>query len=128
MEMAQAAEKAGAALAGSAAVARGLDLPTRFEVTGQGNGTLAIANLLLRVYKAHDDGALYEPFGLTLDFADLGHGGYCDLVVTGSVRLTDDKPAGRTPLIYIYRWEPAQNGFRETYRHAPLAIDLGGGG
>ncbi len=114
-------------LSKSVCIGRRRSLAMIFEGTSKGNGTLRLANLHLRIVDQHDDGAVYENSILRVAFEDSNADGYCDLVVSGTVRLTGEKesdPVSSAPLRVEYRYAPESGTFVEVSRNSPVEIDL----
>lgn len=103
-------------------------LTASVEVTTKGNGTLNIGNLHLRVVDAHDDGAKYQNGMAHVEFVDVDGDGWKDVVVIGIVDYTDEKSDAvrkREPFTFIYRYDPKNKVFRQTYKHATFLLEDG---
>jgi hypothetical protein len=79
-----------------------------FEKTSKGNGTLTFPGGKVRIYDAHDDGIIFDPFGLQTRLIDL------DLEVSGiAVRFDDkgDREIERRPVRAVFRFVPSAGRF-----------------
>src|SRR5437899_5551648 len=100
-------------------IAPNIKLVATIEVTSKGNGSLRIANLDLKVFDDHDDGAYYENEMLNIDFSDIDGDGKRELLISGIVCFTDDtgdKVLRREAVVFIYALQPNRT-FREVYRN-----------
>ncbi|HEY1059351.1 MAG TPA: hypothetical protein VGE55_11540 [Limnobacter sp.] len=91
-------------------------MPARVETTSQGNGTLTIGVLSIRLMDIHDDGLVYANAGLlNLDVLPIEQPTF---VVTGIVNETDEKTSvvlRQTPLLAVFRWDAHTKEFRCIY-------------
>jgi hypothetical protein len=98
------------------------------DVTAKGNGILSVGDLRLRVLDEHHDGASYEGGMANVEFADVDRDGWKDLVIVGIANYTDEKTDAvnaREPFAFIYRYDPQRKSFRQTYKHASFALEVG---
>ena len=102
-----------------------LRIPITYAVTSKGNGTVEIANLQLRLYRAHADQFVYRDKALQLNLIDSGSG-FCDLVVSGIIDFLND--AGQVirqePAVEIYRYQDNAGVFAQSYSRTPVPIAL----
>jgi hypothetical protein len=94
--------------------------PVIVDVTPKGNGWMKVANLQLRVYKDHDDGSVFDPSLLHVEFVDLTGNGYKDLVIIGTLENTGEKdgdPVSTEPIASIYMFNPKTNQFSLSFRY-----------
>jgi hypothetical protein len=106
----------------SIAIGPAIDLPAAIEVTPRRNGTLAIANLSLRVLDEYNDPLMYERGMLHVKFIDLSGDGYKDLLITGIAVRTGEKsaaPTSREVITNIYIFNPVTRQFKEVLRIGP---------
>jgi hypothetical protein len=107
----------------------GLRLPARIETTTQGNGTLSIGNLTLRLKDKHDDGLVYAGSGvLRLDVVALSPGRHPSaLIVSGTALHTGEKesdPSVPEAVVYIYEVDCAAGRLVRTWRNTSVDIEL----
>jgi len=107
----------------------GLQLPVRIETTGQGNGTLTVGNLILRLKDKHDDGLVYAGSGvLRLDIVPLGpRGGPSALVISGIAIHTGEKendPGAPESIVYVYQVDCAAGKLVRSWRNTDIDIEL----
>lgn len=110
----------------------GVDVVVRTEVTSKGNGAFHLKNLEVRNFDQHHDAAVFRDDALKTEFIDLDGDGYRDLVVSGAVIYTADRPESpqrsfveTVVWIFLYRRELDQ--FEPRYRNASFSLDLAGG-
>ena len=109
-------------------ICAGRTLDAVVEVTTKGNGTLTVGNLKLKVYDAHDDGAVYANDMACVEFVDLNGDGCKDLIVTGAVCYNNEKDETITkvePFTFIYFYDRKSNTFRLKFKRATFALDIG---
>jgi hypothetical protein len=105
---------------------RGRTLDAVVEVTAKGNGILAVGNLKLRVYDAHDDGAVYANDMATVEFVDLDGDGCKELIVTGALchhGEKDDAIRSVEPFAFIYKFDANSESFRLLFKRSTFSID-----
>lgn len=107
----------------------GLQLPVRIETTTQGNGTLSVANLTLRLKDRHDDGLVYAGTGvLRLDVVQLSPAArHPALIVSGTALHTGEKETDPTvpeSVVYIYDVDCAAGRLVRTWRNTSIDIEL----
>ncbi len=84
------------------------------SLTSKNNGTLRLANLLLRTFDEHDDGIVYKDSCLSVQFNDLNNDGYLDLEISGIALMTDeksDKPLEEQKVELQYKYVPKERKF-----------------
>jgi hypothetical protein len=94
-----------------------------YDVTNQGNGTLQIANLLLRPYSESDAVRRYQGHALDVLLFPDSATGYCSIAVSGIIETTgekDDGIAARRPALAIYRLAKSGRFVREVAEQADL--------
>lgn len=96
--------------------ARGASFPAHVEVTQQGNGTLTLGPLSIRLMDLQDDGLVYANGGLlNLDILPTDRAMF---VVSGIVNETDDKTSAilrQTSLLALFQWDEKAKEFRCIY-------------
>ena len=106
----------------------GVKLPARIETTTQGNGTLTIANLTLRLKDRHDDGLVYAGDGvLRLDVVRLAGASAPALIVSGTALHTGEKetdPQVPESVVYIYAVDCATGRLVRAWRNTSIDIEL----
>jgi hypothetical protein len=83
-------------------------------LTSKGNGTLSIANLLLRVFDEHDDGLIYKDGCFQVQFKERGKNSFPGLELTGIAIETDgksDKPLKEDKIDLQYEYIPNERRF-----------------
>lgn len=123
------ADTTGAVVADTIDLGAGLRLPVRIETTSQGNGTLTVANLSLRLMDKHDDGLVYAGNGvLRLDIVRLAPGkGPAALIVSGTAMHTGDKeddPAVPESVVYVYQVDCKAGKLVRRWRNTDIDIEL----
>jgi hypothetical protein len=106
-------------------IAPNIKLVARIEVSAKGNGSLRIANLDLKVFDGHEDGAYYEHEMLNIDFSDIDDDGERELVISGIVCFTDekgDKVLRREAVVFIYALQ-FNRTFKQVYRNTDYQLD-----
>lgn len=114
----------------------GVVVCARLETTQQGNGTLTVGNLSLRLKDLHDDGLVYAGNGvLKLDVIPLfPHRQPGALVISGIALHTGDKERGEeTPeaVVFIYRLDCSTGRFVRLWRNTgtvEIELDANAGG
>ncbi len=94
---------------GALPVQDGPDLSFSFEITTKGNGAVAIGNLLIRLYDAHDDGAFFDPPMLEHSVFLDAQGRFTGLYASGVQVLTPEQGTGelaRRTVRFECRYEP----------------------
>jgi hypothetical protein len=89
-------------------------LTGNLSLTSKGNGTLRIANLLLRTFDEHDDGTVYKDSCLSVRFKDPNKEGYPIFEVSGIALMTDDKsdkPLAEQKVELQYKYVPKERRF-----------------
>lgn len=112
-----------AAISHSIPLGHGRAVKVTYDLTGQGNGTLRIANLLLRPYSEADLTARYQGHLLDVMLFPDTVTGYCSIAVSGIVEVTgekDDAIVDRRPAFAVYRFTTAGTFVREAARDADL--------
>ena len=97
-------------------------IPVVVDVTAKGNGWMKVANLCLRVYKEHDDGEVFDPPLLHVEFVDITGDGFKGLVIVGTLKRTGEKetdPTTTEPIASIYTFDPKTNHFNLRFRCGP---------
>jgi len=96
-----------------------------YGVTHMGNGTIALKNLSLRVYRDHQgDGFTYRPSAFQI-FLRPGPSG-CRLSISGAVDLLgadDEKVVGHGPVTLVYDYDNHTGRFHRISSHAPIPLD-----
>lgn len=98
-------------------VAPGWPVPFQFEKTTKGNGGLTFPGGFARIYDAHDDGIVFDPYLLDTRLADLDGDGFADIELRGTAVFHDDKGTreiGRRRVRAVFTFVPAQRRFVET--------------
>lgn len=101
--------------------------PVHMEVTRQGNGTLSILNLNLRLYDEHDDSAVYKTGSLDIDGVDLNDDGRIDLVVSGIVLHTGEKetdPKTEESVVFVYVQDSSGSKFNRAYKKGSIEVAI----
>ena len=96
--------------------------PATIDITPKGNGWLNIANLRLRIFKEHNDGQVFDPPLLHVEFVDITNDGYKDLVIFGIIRYTGEKetdPQTTEPVAAIYIFDPKAGRFALRFSCGP---------
>ena len=113
----------------------GVKLPVVIDTTTQGNGTLKIGNLLLRLMDRHDDGLVYAGSGvLKLDVVALSPGQRATaLVISGVALRSGDKesdPVVPEAVLDLYALDCTAGKFIRVWHNAAVdvAIDTNAGG
>ena len=109
----------------SRAIAIGHDrtLKVTYDFTNQGNGTLQIANLLLRPYSESDAVRRYQGHALDVLLFPDSATGYCSIAVSGIIETTSEKGDGitaRRPAFAVYRLTDSGRFVREVAEQADL--------
>lgn len=123
------ANATGAVVTDTLDLGAGLRLPVRIETTRQGNGTLTVGNLSLRLMDKHDDGLVYAGHGvLRLDIVRLARGpGPAALIVSGIAMHTGEKesdPAVPESIVYVYQVDCAAGKLVRSWRNTDIDIEL----
>jgi hypothetical protein len=111
-------------------IGKGETLSGVLSLTSKGNGTLRLANLLLRVFDEHDDGIVYKDSCLKVQFKNINNDGYLDLDVSGIALTTDeksDKPLDEQKVELQYRYVPKERRFVKTTKQHYDFIELKAG-
>jgi hypothetical protein len=103
------------------------------EATKEGNGTLTIGNLTLRLQDHHDDGLVYGSKGyLRLDVERLGVGSQKSnpsaLIVSGILTRSGEKesdPVSNEAITVIYILDCQSKTFKRVFSTTSYEIDLG---
>lgn len=95
------------------------------NVTTKGNGLLEFSTLRLHVFDEHDDGAYYEKGLLDIEFVDLDKDQYKDIIISGSVRYTNEQGqvVRNESVIFIYMFDPEPKRFTRAFRKGSLNLD-----
>lgn len=103
----------------------GRDFPLLLSLTSKGNGTLEVANLLLRIYRVHADAFMYQGGALDIEISDRGTD-QCYLTVSGVIELLneDGEVRGRNPAQEIFLYDPQAGRFTSVYRNSPVDFSL----
>ena len=99
------------------ALANGIKMQARIDVTPKGIGYLQIGNLNVKVFDSHKDGGYYENEMLNIDFVDIAGDGKKDLVISGIACYTgekDDSVLCREAVVLIYTLLPDLT-FKQVY-------------
>jgi hypothetical protein len=98
------------------------------SMTTQGNGTLKISNLFLRLYDVHDDGIVFENGCLKLVLEDFNHDGVKDLAVNGVINEMDEKIEGKIlrsyPISRQYLYDKKSRNFISNSDKIDKAFEL----
>lgn len=103
-------------------------IPARIEMTDQGNGTLSLPGVALRIWDDHDDGLVYATNPLRLYGAHLAGPKTFDLIVTGIARHTGEKesdPSWDEAVLFIYRLNCKLGRFEKIFSANTFDLDLG---
>ena len=106
-------------------IARNTKLVAKIEVSAKHNGSLRIANLDLKVFDGHADGAYYENEMLNVDFSDIDGDGKRELIISGIVCFTGDKGdevLRREAVVFIYALQ-SNRTFKLVYRNTDYRLD-----
>lgn len=109
----------------TANIGDGRPISLTYTVTHQGNGTLEIANLNLRIWRIHEsEGFTYSPPALRVDLVARPKSSYCDLVVSGHINLlgSEDRKAGHSDAKLVYRYDAATRRFHRVSGTAPIPL------
>lgn len=96
-----------------------------YGFTHQGNGTIELKNLVLRIWREHKgEGFTYDPAAFRADLAPNTGSRSCDLVVSGWVTTfaENDSVTGHGPARLVYRYEAATQNFRRVFGKAPIPL------
>jgi hypothetical protein len=106
-------------------IAPNIKFVAKIEVSAKHNGSRRIANLDLKVFDGHDDGAYYENEMLNIDFSDIDGDGKRELVISGIVCFTGekgDKVLRREAIVFIYALQPNRT-LKQVYRNTDYQLD-----
>jgi len=103
----------------------GREFPLLLALAGKGNGTLEVANLLLRVYRTEPDVYRYQGGALDIEISSRG-ADRCYLSVSGVIELLDPlgRPRARSPGQEIFLYDPETERFTSVYRDSTIDFSL----
>jgi len=108
-------------------LSKSITVPVTYDTTKKGNGTIAISNLVLRIFDQHDDGTVYQNDFLQLATKDLNSDGISELIFTGILKHTGDKetdPSYIEPITAIYSLECKTGHFVKLQQSSNYSITL----
>lgn len=111
----------------------GLRLPVQVETTNQGNGTLTLGQVTLRLKDKHDDGLVYAADGvLRLDVVPLSSRREpATLIVSGIALHTGEKegdPVIPESVVYVYQIDCTAGRLVRRWRSTEIELEVGGVG
>jgi hypothetical protein len=97
---------------GDVDLGHGVVEPAIVEVTSKGNGGMTICGQSFRVYDAHNDGEVFEPYMANITFVDVDGDGYRDLVIYVGRRKTEGEEKGVVrPYLRLLRYRSQSGRF-----------------
>lgn len=101
------------------------EFPLLLALVGKENGTLEVANLLLRVYRTEADVYRYQGGALDIEISSRGTD-RCYLSVSGVIELLDPEKRlrARSPGQEIFLYDPEAGRFTSVYRNSTIDFSL----